>query len=100
MNFKKIFSKKSDEELKKSEISKLNRTYNLDKDLSEDEIECFYYAQLNFKEKKLDKKIVENIKEISKIMANEESETLDVLVAQNFLIINLLNNLNNNSSKK
>ena len=69
MGLKIIFGKKTDEEIKEKEISKLERLHNL-KDLSQEEKESFYYAQLNFSNKTINKNLIEVTKNMSKIMAD------------------------------
>ncbi|WP_055069059.1 hypothetical protein [Clostridium massiliamazoniense] len=98
MGLKIIFGKKTDEEIKEKEISKLERLHNL-KDLSQEEKESFYYAQLNFSNKTINKNLIEVTKNMSKIMADENSSNSDVILAQNFLIIELLNDIRNSLNK-
>lgn len=98
MVLKSFFNKKTDKEIKIKEILKLEKLHNL-KDLSQEEKESFYYAQLNFSNKTINKNLINVTKNIAKIMADENSSNSDVILAQNFLMIELLNDIRNSLSK-
>ncbi len=98
MVLKSFFNKKTDEEIKMKEILKLEKLHNL-KDLSQEEKESFYDAQLNFSNKTINKNLINATKNIVKIMADENSSNSDVILAQNFLMIELLNDIRNSLSK-
>lgn len=87
-----IFKKKGSKEQKLSEIKKLKTQFNL-KDLNEVEEETFYYMMMNFnnsKNSKIEKKDLENLKHIAKLMSEEEISNDEIVIAQNFMIMDLL----------
>lgn len=87
-----FFKEKTVEEIKEKKIKKVERLYDL-KDLTEEEKECFYYAQLNFPQKNIDKQLLNVTKHIAKIMAKKELDTDEVIIAQNFAIMGYLSSL-------
>ena len=88
------FLNKTQEEIKLKEIKNLGKEFKF-RNLTDAELECLWYAKNNCLRKftEVDKETMRAITSISKLMAKEETTKEDIIIAQNFAIIDALGKL-------
>ena len=94
-----FFKPKTEEEKIEKELKSMERDFRFNK-LSRKEVECLYFAKKNGIDlDSINKNTLKTIINISKMMADENISKEDILIAQNFTIISLLEALVNSKNK-